>query len=230
MLCSHRRRSLEEETTGSAHTAAQGPAWYSAPHPWPPQPPSKASLSRCQGWRPGSTLRMRAAQTDTRSPMRALLLTQTIPRHGAVLPDTGATYCVGMLAMVVRPKWVGLCPAGEEDKQEVTGSQCTMYLRACRANGASGPPSPLLSSHLPRTAASPATLQLAAFSSALQMTEGSFCPLSPQHCACATLPSHPKTRVHLPRRSPEKLTGRMTATDSTQTSISSTRRCRWKER
>lgn len=27
-----------------------------------------------------------------------------------------------MLAMVVRPKWVGLCPAEEEEKQKVKGT------------------------------------------------------------------------------------------------------------
>lgn len=33
-----------------------------------------------------------------------------------------------MLAMVVRPKWVGLCPAEEEEKQKVKGIQCSVHV------------------------------------------------------------------------------------------------------
>lgn len=33
-----------------------------------------------------------------------------------------------MLAMVVRPKWVGLCPAEEEEKQKVKGTQCSVHV------------------------------------------------------------------------------------------------------
>lgn len=33
-----------------------------------------------------------------------------------------------MLAMVVRPKWVGLCPAEEEEKQKVKRTQCSVHV------------------------------------------------------------------------------------------------------
>lgn len=111
--------------------------------------------------------------TDTRSPRHALLLTQPIAHHGSVLPDAGATYCVGMLAMVVRPKCVGLCPAGEEDMQ-VTGS-CAQ--RISELAGQAVPVAPLHSS--PPTSQDPS--KLAAFSSAPQLMEGSFCSLSLCH-------------------------------------------------
>lgn len=65
--------------------------------------------------------------------------------------DAGATYCVGMLAMVVRPKWVGLCPAGEEEKQEVKGTSCMSMFAALVAlvfapsfSTSQVPPKPLL--------------------------------------------------------------------------------------